>query len=162
MEEERWVDFYFQASSRCSFQSISQKEQQWAKMRFHPKPIWSDQTANLSGRRGHTHQQMLWLLVELPTSRHEPWLTASWWLNGYTSLPSLACKTGFMPSGYFQFFPRCPNSKTSIRYQSCVLCSLNSRFLSLVLEEMGIFWACQHDQHVCPLGLQLMTIYLID
>lgn len=92
---------------QCSLQSLSQKEQLWAKTSFHPEPIWSDQTEKFSGRRSHTHQQMLWLPVELPTSRHEPWLTASWWLNGYTSLPSevLACKAGFIQSGwYFQFF----------------------------------------------------------
>lgn len=73
-------------------------------MKFHPRPIWSDQTENCSGRRGHAHQQMLWLLMELPTSRYEPWLIASWWLSGYISLPSLACKTGLLWSGYFQFF----------------------------------------------------------
>lgn len=61
--------------------SFHRKEQQRAKMSFRPKPIWSDQTEKCSGHRGHTHPQMLWLPVELSTSRHEPLLTASWGLQ---------------------------------------------------------------------------------
>lgn len=90
--------------AEARFKASHRKEQQWVKMRFHPKPIWSDQTQKCSGPRGHTHPQMLWLLVEPSTSRHELLLTASWWLRLwyriYTVWPP--CFSGTSP---FVFIP---------------------------------------------------------
>lgn len=90
--------------AEAHFKASHRKEQQRVKMRFHPKPIWSDQTEKCSGQKGHTHPQMLWLLVEPSTSRHELLLTASWWLHlwyrNYTVW--LLCFSG---TSHFVFIP---------------------------------------------------------